>query len=116
MTLPRADGDLPIVRPERKLVGQFVDSRPINTFGEQFEDGVPDTAADDSGSGERSTTRAAKPPTGRHFEILLNLTFGRAPPSKGLPSKVESGGLELLLPADRWRSDNHRRPLSVSTE
>jgi hypothetical protein len=24
---------------------------------------------------------------GRHFEILLNLTFGRAPPSKGLPSK-----------------------------
>jgi hypothetical protein len=27
MTLPRADGDLPIFRPERKLVGQFVDSR-----------------------------------------------------------------------------------------
>jgi hypothetical protein len=25
---------------------------------------------------------------GRHFEILLNLTFGRAPPSKGLPSKA----------------------------
>jgi hypothetical protein len=24
---------------------------------------------------------------GRHFEILLNLTFGRAPPSEGLPSK-----------------------------
>jgi hypothetical protein len=24
---------------------------------------------------------------GRHFEILLNLTFGRAPPSGGLPSK-----------------------------
>jgi len=24
---------------------------------------------------------------GRHFEILLNLTFGRTPPSKGLPSK-----------------------------
>ena len=23
----------------------------------------------------------------RHFEILLNLTFGRSPPSKGLPSK-----------------------------
>jgi hypothetical protein len=27
MTLPRADGDLPIFRAERKLVGQFVDPR-----------------------------------------------------------------------------------------
>ena len=27
MTLPRAEGDLPIFRPERKMVGQFVDSR-----------------------------------------------------------------------------------------
>ena len=27
---------------------------------------------------------------GRHFEILLNLTFGRAPPSKGLPSKAQN--------------------------
>ena len=25
---------------------------------------------------------------GRHFEILLNLTFGRAPPSKGLTFKA----------------------------
>jgi len=27
---------------------------------------------------------------GHHFETLLNLTFGRAPPSKGLPSKAQN--------------------------
>jgi hypothetical protein len=62
-------------------------SRPIKTIGEQFDNMAVLIggrrfwlwrAVDDEG-GEASD--------GRHFEILLNLTFGSAPPSKGLPSK-----------------------------
>ena len=62
-------------------------SRPIKTIGEQFDNMAVliggrrfwlSRAVDDEG-GEASD--------GRHFEILLNLTFGSAPPSKGLPSK-----------------------------
>jgi len=80
---------------------------PIFRPGEQFEGGGPDRrptilalASGDDAGGEASD--------GRHFEILLNLTFGRAPASKGLPSKRRIW-FELLLPADRWRSDDHRR-------
>jgi hypothetical protein len=91
MTLPRADGDLPIFRPERRLVGQFVDSRvaPKQDLRRAVrQDGGPDrrpmilalASGRRRGGGEASD--------GRHFEILLNLTFGRAPPSKGLPSKA----------------------------
>jgi hypothetical protein len=41
-------------------------------------------------SGRREGGEAAD---GRHFEILLNPTFGRAPPSEGYLQSVESGGL-----------------------
>ena len=83
MTLRRADGDLPIFRPERKLVDNLwiLASRPIKIFGEEFEDGVPDRWPTilALASGRRGGRRSLR----RHFEIVLNLTLGRAPPSKG---------------------------------
>ena len=88
MTLPRADGDCPIFHRDRKLVGNLwiLASRPIKTFVEQLEDGGPDRRPTilALASGRR---RGGGASDGRHFEILLNLTFGSAPPSKGLPSK-----------------------------
>ena len=88
MTLPRADGDLPIFAPSGSWSDNLwiLASRPTKTFGERFEDGGPDrrptilALASGRRRGRRSLRR-------RRFEILLNLTFGRAPPSKGLPSK-----------------------------
>ena len=90
MTLPRADGGLPIFAPSGSWSDNLwiLASRPTKTFGERFEDGGPDrrpmilalASGRRRGGGEASD--------GRHFEILLNLTFGRAPPSKGLPSKA----------------------------
>jgi hypothetical protein len=88
MTLPRADGGLPIFAPSGSWSDNLwiLASRPTKTFGERFEDGGPDrrptilALASGRRRGRRSLRR-------RRFEILLNLTFGRAPPSKGLPSK-----------------------------
>jgi hypothetical protein len=88
MTLPRADGDLPTLRAERSDNLWILASRPIKTIGEQFDNMAVLIsgrrfwlwrAVDDEGGGASD---------GRHFEILLNLTFGRDPPSKGLPSKA----------------------------
>ena len=88
MTLPRADGDLPIFRPERKLVDNLwiLASRPIKILASSSKMAVLIAGRRfwlwrvvDGEGGQASD--------GRHFEILLNLTFGRAPPSKGLPSK-----------------------------
>jgi hypothetical protein len=88
MTLPRADGDLPIFAPSGSWSDNLwiLASRPIKTYGEQFEDRGSDrrptilALASGRRRGRRSLRR-------RRFEILLNLTFGRAPPSTGLPSK-----------------------------
>jgi hypothetical protein len=64
-------------------------SLPNKTFGEQFDKMavliggrmiLALASGRRRGGGEASD--------GRHFEIPLNLTFGRAPPSKGLPSKA----------------------------
>jgi hypothetical protein len=88
MTLPRADGvfqSSPRAEVGRTICGfsRRAQLRPsasgsktaVLTGGRRF---WLWRAVDDEG-GEASD--------GRHFEILLNLTFGRAPPSKGLPSK-----------------------------
>jgi hypothetical protein len=89
MTFPRAEGDLPIFHPEPEVgrticgLSRRAQTRPsassskraVLIGGRRF---WLLRAVDDEG-GEAFDER--------HFEILLNLTFGRAPPSKGLPSK-----------------------------